>query len=392
MYAIIDENNNNMYDPDSEKVAFIDTLIRPVMMVTDSLPELQKYEMTDTVHCLARKSEFELNIFREKPSMQMVVNKERVGDRTAYITFMAPYAQIDSLWIKGVAADQIITQFNPLQDSLEIWVNDPKPQPDTMFLNVRYMKTDTLGMLNLFTDEFKLLNPNRKLIGKSSKKDIKHADTTAVITVTAQPETVEQYGFTLEFQYPIVEDAFDSLTFRYLNPRQEEVIGKYTVEQDTLNLRKYIIRPTEELLPGYEYFLKIPHRKFKDINGHYNDSSEVKVSLPKDDKLSLMRLELSNVNNKYIVDLLNEKRNKVLRSYIIEDDQTLLFPYLKAGKYSIRITEDLNKNGIVDTGILLEHRQPEKVRFYKLEDGTFLIDIPEMAEIDQSIDIIEMFK
>ena len=42
MYAIIDENNNNMYDPDSEKVAFIDTLIRPVMMVTDSLPELQK--------------------------------------------------------------------------------------------------------------------------------------------------------------------------------------------------------------------------------------------------------------------------------------------------------------------------------------------------------------
>ncbi|MBR0321275.1 MAG: Ig-like domain-containing protein, partial [Bacteroidales bacterium] len=239
MYAIIDENNNNMYDPDSEKVAFIDTLIRPVMMVTDSLPELQKYEMTDTVHCLARKSEFELNIFREKPSMQMVVNKERVGDRTAYITFMAPYAQIDSLWIKGVAADQIITQFNPLQDSLEIWVNDPKPQPDTMFLNVRYMKTDTLGMLNLFTDEFKLLNPNRKLIGKSSKKDIKHADTTAVITVTAQPETVEQYGFTLEFQYPIVEDAFDSLTFRYLNPRQEEVIGKYTVEQDTLNLRKY---------------------------------------------------------------------------------------------------------------------------------------------------------
>lgn len=392
MYAIIDENNNNMYDPDSEKVAFIDTLIRPVMMVTDSLPELQKYEMTDTVHCLARKSEFELNIFREKPSMQMVVNKERVGDRTAYITFMAPYAQIDSLWIKGVAADQIITQFNPLQDSLEIWVNDPKPQPDTMFLNVRYMKTDTLGMLNLVTDEFKLLNPNRKLIGKSSKKDIKHADTTAVITVTAQPETVEQYGFTLEFQYPIVEDAFDSLTFRYLNPRQEEVIGKYTVEQDTLNLRKYVIRPTEELLPGYEYFLKIPHRKFKDINGHYNDSSEVKVSLPKDDKLSLMRLELTNVNNKYIVDLLNEKRNKVLRSYIIEDDQTLLFPYLKAGKYSIRITEDLNKNGIVDTGILLEHRQPEKVRFYKLEDGTFLIDIPEMAEIDQSIDIIEMFK
>lgn len=392
MYAVIDENNNNKYDPDSEKVAFIDTLIRPVVQVSDSLPELQKYEMTDTLSCLARKTEYELNVFREKPSMQMIVNKERVGDRTAYITFMAPYAMIDSLWIKGIPGEDIITQFNPLQDSLEIWVNDPRPQPDTMFLNVRYMKTDTLGMLNLATDEFKLINPNRKMPGKSSRKDIKHEDTTAVIAVTAQPETVEQYGFTMEFKYPIIEEAFDSLTFRYLNPRQEEVIGRYTVEQDTLNLRKYIIRPTEALLPGYEYYLKVPHRKFRDINGFYNDSTEVKVTLPKDDKLSTMKLTLSNVNNKYIVDLLNEKRNKVLRSYIIESDQTLLFPYLKAGKYSIRITEDLNKNGIVDTGILLEHRQPEKVRFYKLEDGTFLIDIPEMTELEQSIDLIEMFR
>ena len=157
-------------------------------------------------------------------------------------------------------------------------------------------------------------------------------------------------------------------------------------------MRKYIVTPSEKLQPGYEYFLKIPHRKFKDINGFYNDSSEVKVSLPKDDKLSTMNLVMSNVRNKYIVDLLNEKRDKVLRSYIIDKDETLAFPYLKAGKYSIRITEDLNRNGIVDTGILLEKKQPEKVRFYKLEDGTFLIDIPEMMEIEQNIDLAEMFK
>ena len=392
LYAVIDENNNNKYDPDAEKVAFIDTVIRPVMMVSDSLPELLKYEMTDTVNCLARKQEYELNIFREKPSQQMIVNKERVGDRTAYITFMAPYAQVDSVWIKGVPAKNLITQFNILQDSLEIWVNDPKEQPDTFYLNVNYMKTDTLGMLNSFTEEIKLVNPNRKILGKSSRKDIKHEDTTAVVTVEAKPETVEQYGFVFEFKYPVVETAFDSLTFRYLNPKQEESIGTYTVEQDSLNIRKYIVRPKEKMLPGYEYFLKVPHRKFKDINGFYNDSTEVKVTLPNDDKLSTMNLVMTNVNNKYIVDLLNEKRNSVLRSYIIDSDQTLVFPYLKAGKYSIRITEDFNRNGIVDTGILLEHKQPEKVRFYKLEDGTFLIDIPEMMEIEQNIDIIEMFK
>lgn len=391
MYAVIDENNNNKYDPESEKVAFIDTLIRPITVVVDSLPELQKYEMTDTLNCLARKTEFELNVFKEKPSKQMIVNKERVGDRTAYITFMAPYAQIDSIWVRGVAPENLITQFNIVQDSLEIWVNDPKPQPDTMFLNVRYMKTDTLGMLNPFTEEIKLLKP-KKTTGKTSSRDIKKEDTLAVFTLEAKPETVEQYGFVMEFKYPLVESAFDSLVFRSVNPRQQESIGKYTVTQDSLNLRKYTVTPSEKLQPGYEYFLKVPHRKFKDINGFYNDSTEVKVSLPKDDKLSTMFLVLSNVKNKYIVDLLNEKRDKVLRSYIVDSDQTLTFPYLKASKYSIRITEDLNRNGIVDTGILLEKKQPEKVRFYKLEDGTFLIDIPEMSEIEQTLDVAEMFK
>lgn len=391
LYAVIDENNNNKYDPDSEKIAFSDTAVKPATVVNDSLPELQKYEMEDTLNCLARKTEYELNIFREKPSKQMVVNKERVGARTAYITFMAPYAQIDSIWIKGVPADRLITQFNIMRDSLEIWVNDPKPQSDTFFLNVKYLKTDTLGMLNPAVDEFKLLNPDRKVLGKSSRKDIKHEDTIAVVKVDAKPENVEQYGFVFEFQYPLVETAFDSLKFTNINPKQQESVGKYKVEQDSLNLRRYIVRPVDKLMPGYEYRLKMPHRMFKDINGFYNDSTEVKVTLPNDDKLSTLLLKMENVNNKYIVDLLNEKRDKVLRSYIIDSDQTLTFPYVKSGKYSIRITEDLNRNGVVDTGILLEKKQPEKVRFYKLEDGTFLIDIPEMSEIEQTIDLTEMF-
>lgn len=391
IYAVFDENNNNKYDPESEKAAFLDTLFRPSIMVNDSMPELMKYEMTDTISCLARNTEVELNMFKEKPSKQMIVNKERIGERTAYITFMAPYAQIDSLWFKGIPSEKVITQFNQVQDSLEIWINDPKIQPDTLFLNVKYLKTDTLGLLSTFTEEIKLVKPKKK-VGKSSARDIKKEDTTAVFTLTAKPETVEQYGFTMEFKHPVVKSAFDSLTFRYLNPRQQESVASYTVEQDTLNLRKYTIRPSVTLQPGYEYFLKVPHRKFMDINGFYNDSTEVKVMLPNDDNLSTLNLSLSNVRNKYIVDLLSEKRDKVIRSFIIDKDEVLKFPYLKAGKYSIRITEDLNRNGLVDTGILLEHKQPEKVRFYKLEDGTFLIDIPEKMEIDQSVDVAEMFK
>ena len=392
MYAIIDDNNNNMYEAENERVAFIDTLVRPVNRVQDSLPELMKYDMKDTVNCLARKTEYELNIFREKPTKQMIVNKERLGERTAYITFMAPYAQIDSLWIKGVPKEKLITQFNLQKDSLEIWVNDPKTQPDTLFLNVKYMKTDTLGMLNSFVEEIKLAKPKSLLLGKTSKKDIKKEDTTCVFQLEGKPELVEQYGFTMEFKYPVVTAPFDSLEFKSINPRQQETKEKYKVTQDSLNLRKYTIMPEGKFQKGWEYFLKVPHRKFVDINGFYNDSTEVKVSLPTDDKLSSLSLVLTGVSNKYIIDLLNEKRDKVIRSFIVDKDQTLLFPYLTAGKYSIRFTEDLNNNNMVDTGILLEHKQPEKVLFYKLDDGKSLIDIPEMAEIEQNVNVGEMFK
>ena len=232
----------------------------------------------------------------------------------------------------------------------------------------------------------------RAAAAKSSRRDIKHEDTIAVYTAKVEAETVEQYGFTVEFKYPLIKDAWDSLIFRSVNPRQQEKIGKYTVTRDSTNLRRFTIMPKEQLLAGYEYFLKIPYRKFRDVNGFFNDSTEVKVSLPNDEKLSTLSLNLKNVDCRYIVDLLSEKRDKVIRSFIVDFDQTLVFPYVKAGKYCIRMTEDRNRNGIVDTGCLLEHRQPEKVKFYKLKDDTFLIDILERAEITQDIDMQELFR
>ena len=58
--------------------------------------------MKDTALCLARKTDVELNVFREKPSKQFIVKKERVGLRTAYLTFMAPGAKVHSMKILGL--------------------------------------------------------------------------------------------------------------------------------------------------------------------------------------------------------------------------------------------------------------------------------------------------
>ena len=393
VYAIRDANNNNIYEPDQESIAFLDKPYRPATVYNDSLYELKKFNMKDTALCLARKTDVELNVFREKPSKQFIVKKERVGLRTAYLTFMAPEANIHSMRIKGLPAEKLISQFNPQKDSLELWVNDQRKMPDTLHLLINYDKTDTLGRL-VPTDETVKLAFDKKVkaeMQKSSQKDIKHEDTIAVFKGEVDPTTVEQYGFRLEFKYPLIQDAWDSLRFRSVNPRQQEKKERFKVTRDPQNLRVYTVMPVDKLQDGYEYFLKVPYRKFRDVNGYYNDSTELKVSLPQDEKLSTISLEMSKVKSRYIIDLLGEKRDKVIRSFIIDSDQTVVFPYVKAGKYCIRMTEDRNGNGLVDTGNILEHRQPEKVKFFKIKDQ-FLIEIPERTEYEQKIDMEELFK
>ena len=393
LYAIKDENNDNIYQAETEQVAFIDSLIRPVMVANDTLKELQKYDAKDTLECRARTSEYELRLFKEElKGKQKLMNTGRPAPRKAYVTFQSPDVWIDSLWIKGYSADRLITQFNQKQDSLEIWINDRRPAPDTLRLFVNYRKSnDSTALMEPVVENFKLVMegaPKKK--GAAARMNLKHEDTICVYKLKAEPETVEQYGFDLMFDYPLINESFDSLRFHYINPKQKDIEGSFTVEKDTLNPRHFSIFPKEKLLPGYDYFLKVPHRSFRDINGFWNDSTEVKVTLPKDDKLSLIIARMQGVEGRLIVDLLNEKRDKVLRSYTIDGDNELRFPYLKEGKYSLRITYDMNGNSLVDTGSLLEHRQPEKVVFFKLEDGSEFLDIPPATELTQIVTVNEL--
>lgn len=386
LYAIKDAMGNNIYDPDNDLIAFVDSAVRPVNVVNDTIYELMKFNMKDTLECLARKTEYELNLFREKPRKQFLKNHKRIAERAAYISFNAPNVWIDSLWIKGYRPERIISQFNILQDSLELWVNDRRPAPDTLHLFVNYRKTDSTGVMKPYLEHLRMTQegakPKKRYV---SKKDIKHEDTTCVFTMKAAPETFEREGFRLEFKYPIIWAKFDSLKFRYLNPRQKEFSAKVRIERDSTNLRCYNIIPDVKMQKGYEYFLKIPDRAFRDINGFYSDSLETKVAVPTDEDLSTLNVMMSGVDRKVIVDLFAENGKEVLRSYVVESDAKLVFPYLKEGRYSIRITVDGNRNSIVDTGSLLEHRQPERVVYYKLNGNRYIM-LPKASEIDQSID------
>lgn len=395
MYAFKDENNNNLYDPGVETVGFLDSLITPCTVMQNGMSQLTCYDVKDTVNCLMRPSETNIYVFKEKPAMQYISSYERVSQRGSYIKFNAPNVVIDSFAIRGVKSDEIIKQFNQTFDSLAFWVNIGSKLPDTLFLGIKYHKTDSLGKNVPTVEELKLVAPREKQSNnkqqnrdrgsqKPERKDL------LKFTLSADPKMVEQTGYVLEFPEPLVAAQFDTMSFTMSTPRGVKTPEKLITEQDSTNIRRYILKPQTQFKHGNDYELVIPHATFRDINGFTNDSTYSKIILPSDDKLSSITLDITDVSSRYIIELINEKRDKVYRKHIINRDTLLLFPYLDKGNYSIRITEDKNNNGLLDTGSVLEKRQPERVRLYKLESGDTVIKLEEKMDIEQSVNIIDL--
>ena len=393
VYAIEDLNNNNLYDPDQEMVAFLDTLVIPTNVMHPDLPELVTVEMTDTLACLARPAQLSLSMFKEVSRRQLLRARERVSRRQMYLKFAAPYPQIDSLILDGIPQEKLIFEHNYYRDSITIWINDQGPVPDTLNMRLSYRRTDdSLNVLVPVTDTIKMIRPKGRMVENRWGEMVEEADTLAAYKVDASPEKIDQDGIIILFESPMIQTPFDSVTIISKNTREQTAPAPFTVERDTANIRRYILRMEENMVAGYEYTLRIPDSLFLDIDGIYCDSLVQSFSLPQDESLSSLTVEASNVHEKYMIELVDEKRTNVYRTYHIDTASVLVFPYLKAGKYSLRITEDKNGNGQIDTGELLEHKQPEKVKFFKLQDGTFLIDIPEMTELEQTIDVGEMFR
>lgn len=397
VFAIEDLNNNNLYDPDQERVAFLDTLVIPSSIMRDSIPELIPVNMKDTAACLSRPAQLFLSMFKEVSQRQFLRAKERVSRRQMYLKFAAPYPQIDSLIIDGIPEEKIIKEYNFYRDSITIWINEQGGVHDTLRMRLTYMRTDdSLNILVPVTDTIRMIRPKGKMVENRFGDMVEEVDTLAAYKVDAAPENIDQNGIIITFESPMIVTPFDSITIMAKNTREQVTPAPFTVEQDTADIKKYVLRLQEKLVPGFEYTLRIPDSVFMDIDGIYCDSLVQKISLPQDDKLSSLTVEAKNVNEKYMVELVDEKRTTVYRTYQIDSAAVLEFPYLKAGKYSLRITEDKNGNGQVDTGSLLDRKQPEKVLMFKvnssLGNDAYIMDIPERTELIQTIDIGEMFK
>ena len=391
VYAYSNTSGDYKYNPDGDQVAFLDSVYYPTAVVNDSIYELQPFLMKDTLQCQARKSMITLLMFKELQSVQYLQNSGRTSEKQGFLKFSAADVQINSLEFVGIDSSAVILQYNRTRDSLDFWVNVNYRLDDSLLIRVNYMKTDSTGVLSPAEENLSLAVKPRE-DAPAQPKDKNQRDTTFQLTINAKDETVEQLGVSMESALPIIRFERDSIRLKETNPKGQVSEKAFSFQQDSLDIRRFIVRPESKLIKGYDYELTLPQGTFTNLDKLPNAATTAKFKVPQGETLSLLQVVLEGVNGNYIVDLTDEKGNNVLRTYIVSSDKTLDFPYLKAGKYMIRISSDQNNNGLSDTGNLLEHRQPEPVRFYESEPGNKVLEIPESAEIEQHINIKEMFQ
>ena len=394
IYACTDENSNYLYNLGEEKIGFLDTVITPVNVMRDSIYELFSFNMKDTLECLARKSQYELSVFKEFQSKQYIKDKGRKDSRLGYVTFSAPNVELSSFQILGVDSSEIIMQYAPQRDSFVFWISSKYPPEDSLFMTVSYMKTDSTGAMVLTTEEFAAAISKEQAAKAKTEEGRKaaEADTLTDLKITLVDANVEQDGITLEFNTPIMEMSLDSIVLVTTNTRNQSDTTAFTFIQDTTDILKYVLQNTEEYKPGYKYSLKIPEATFWDVYHRKNKEQTKDFQLPNTENLNTLTVNLKGTRGRrFLIELTDDGRKKVFRKYEVLEDGEYYFPYISDGKYAIRITEDLNKNGLFDSGNLLKWQQAERMKLYKLADGTTTLEIKEQMDIIQDIDLTTLF-
>ena len=261
-------------------------------------------------------------------------------------------------------------------------------------MTVTYMKTDSTGNLSLTTEEIAAALSKEQVAKAKTEEGMKaaEADTLTELKITLTDTNVEQDGITLDFGVPIIEMNLDSIVLLTTNTRNQTDTSTFTFTADTSNIMKFVLQNSEPYKPGFKYELKIPEDTFFDVYGRKNKKETKEFQLPNTENLSSLTLNITGSNGKrFIVDLTDDKCKKVFRTYEVTADGEYYFPYISDGKYSLRITEDRNCNGLFDTGNLLKWKQAEPMKLFKLADGSTVLEIKEQMDILQDLDLNALF-
>ena len=138
-----------------------------------------------------------------------------------------------------------------------------------------------------------------------------------------------------------------------------------------------------DVSPSDKYNILIKPNAIKDIRGSVNDTLNYNVVSQTLEDYGNIFLDIVGGNNsKYILQLLNSN-NEIIKEYKnAYSNSSYAFNYVRPGKYTFRLIEDLNSNDMWDTGNYIKRKQPEPVYYFPSE-----IDVRANWDLNETFDL-----
>ncbi len=389
VYALQDADGDYRFSQKSEMIAFNhstykptagpdvrqDTIWRDTLHIDNILQVPYTHFYPDDIVMLAFQE--------EQTDRYLLKQPERIDANrmTLYFSYGNPQLPV----IKGLdfnADSAFVLEASAKKDTLNYWLRDTAlVNRDTLTISLEYLKTDSLGQLVSQTDTLEVLAKTpyakrQKELNKEMEKWQKEQD--------KKKKQGEPYDsiypiLPLEPQIAIPGTMTPTSRIPIVMPTPLEKLDTAAIHLyskiDTLWYRApFVFQRRDSMLrhfeiiadwhPDTEYSLEIDTMAFIDIYGKVSDPYKQGLKVKSPDEFSTLELQLSGAIGDNMIVALLDKNGKVLQQQQMAADHSVVFYYVKPGIYYASAFNDRNNNGVWDTGLYDEDRQPEEVYYY----------------------------
>ena len=330
--ALKDIDNNYFFDPFYDKIGFIDSLIT---LPRDSIIDFKLFKE-------------ETKLIWDKPHF---INSEKIG-----------FGYYGKLNLKNIEIESFI--------------------PDSVqYTFTKEYEKDTLNIW-LSRNSFDSLNFN--LINKDTTKLVTvkfdRARDTLIDSLSLNPKINNlihlKETFKISSNIPIRNIVDSLINIRDIDSLKVPFTTSINDNLDELDI-------IFDVSPSDKYKIFILPEAIKDIRGVINDTLEYNVVSQTIEDYGNVYLDVvRNSESIFILHLINSN-GEIIREFSNVSKNTIYnFEYIRPGNYTFRLIEDINNNGIWDTGNYLRRIKPEPVYYFPNE-----IEIRANWDLNETFDL-----
>ncbi|MDR0969769.1 MAG: Ig-like domain-containing protein [Lentimicrobiaceae bacterium] len=391
LFALHDMNSNMLFDMPTERIAFLDSLVRPVFVAerkpVDSLkllPDSLSYAfahtnidslffepMTDSafiqtndsiiedLQAKPKEMNLELHLFLEEDSVQRLLRTETVRDGLLRFDFRYP------------AKNVILEPIDQLPDSFEI-MPVYTPKYDTLFW---YYTKNVLDSLNvhihydtLINDTLEISLKARQVATRPTRRKEKEEITPRlkINTNLKNSKLAPDTPLLLSFDEPIVNVIMRDTTW-YIAKKDTIIDTLYNrLQFEKADDYGFKYRFVDDYDPEKSISIIFPDSTFFGFSGLTNDTTHISYRIATIEEYGNLYINIWSLSNSYpiLIQLLTDKET-LIEQRVLRQDEELVFENLVPAKYKLKAIYDNNNNSRWDSGNFLRKIQPEKVVYFE---------------------------